>query len=56
MGDAEFQVVVVKKDSEEKDQNRKRTECGKMVQIQKDWLEARKRIASLEAQVNMVND
>ncbi|CAG9538803.1 unnamed protein product [Cercopithifilaria johnstoni] len=53
MGDAEFQVAVVKKDLEEKDQERKRTERGKLVQMQKDWVEARKKIASLEAQVNM---
>lgn len=55
MGDAEFQVAV-KKDSEEKDQERKQAERAKLVQMQKDWLEARKRIASLEAQVNMVNN
>uniref|UniRef100_A0A915PS73 Uncharacterized protein n=1 Tax=Setaria digitata TaxID=48799 RepID=A0A915PS73_9BILA len=40
-------------DSEEKDQDKNRTERGKLVQMQKNWLEARKKIASLEAQVNM---
>lgn len=55
MGDSEFQVII-KKDLEEKDQDEKRTERGKLVQMQKNWLEARKKIASLEAQVNMVND
>ncbi|EJW86221.1 hypothetical protein WUBG_02868 [Wuchereria bancrofti] len=53
MGDAEFQFAVGTTDSEEKDQERKRTELGKLVQMQKNWLEARKKIASLEAQVNM---
>ncbi|VDP15644.1 unnamed protein product [Onchocerca flexuosa] len=50
---AEFQVATVKTDSEEKDQDRKLTERGKLLQMQKNWLEARKKIASLEAQVNM---
>ncbi|KAL3982853.1 hypothetical protein ACH3XW_48795 [Acanthocheilonema viteae] len=53
MGDTEFQVAVTKKDEEENDQDRKRTERGKLMQMQKNWLEARKRIAALEAQVNM---
>ncbi|VDK86805.1 unnamed protein product [Litomosoides sigmodontis] len=51
MGDAEFRVAI-KKDSEE-NEGRKQTERAKLLQMQKDWLEARKRIASLEAQVNM---
>nr|CRZ23440.1 Bm9164 [Brugia malayi] len=53
MGDAEFQVAVVTTDLEEKDEERKQTERGKLVQMQKNWLKARKKIASLEAQVNM---
>ncbi|EFO25697.2 hypothetical protein LOAG_02785 [Loa loa] len=53
MEDAEFQVTVVKTDTEENNQDKKRTERGKLVQMQKNWLEARKKIASLEAQVNM---
>ncbi|VDK86415.1 unnamed protein product, partial [Onchocerca ochengi] len=50
---AEFQVASVKTDSEGKDQDKKLTERGKLLQMQKNWLEARKKIASLEAQVNM---
>ncbi|KAK6111229.1 hypothetical protein QQG55_42835 [Brugia pahangi] len=53
MGDAEFQAAVVTTDLEEKDEERKQTERGKLVQMQKNWLKARKKIASLEAQVNM---
>ncbi|KAM3725401.1 Agglutinin receptor [Dirofilaria immitis] len=50
---AKFQVATVTPDSEENDQDKKRTERGKLIQMQKNWLEARKKIASLEAQVNM---
>uniref|UniRef100_A0A0R3S3I8 Filament-like plant protein 7 n=1 Tax=Elaeophora elaphi TaxID=1147741 RepID=A0A0R3S3I8_9BILA len=53
MGDTEFQVEVAKKNSEEKDQDKKRTDKGQLLQMQKSWLEAKRRIASLEAQVNM---
>lgn len=53
MGDADFQVSCVKTGSEDLD--KKRNEREKFVQMQKNWLEARKKNASLEAQVNMVN-
>ncbi|VDN01259.1 unnamed protein product [Thelazia callipaeda] len=53
MEDSEFEVGVAKTMSNEKELCQKQTESGKLWQVQKNWLEARKKIASLEAQINM---